>query len=248
MRILKSTRELDRFFLQLRQADKRALLLDYDGTLAPFQVERDTAIPYPGVRERLQAILAGKHTRLVVISGRQIADLIPLLGMDPLPELWGSHGWERLLPDQTYQGPCLETPHRCGLARARTWGEEQGWQDRYESKPASLALHWRGLPEEEITRLRQTVLEAWTPIARESGLVIHEFDGGVELRVPGQTKGDAVQTILAEMDTDAVVAYLGDDLTDEDAFQALGNHGLSVLVRPVFRPTAADVWIIPPTE
>ena len=44
------------------------------------------------------------------------------------------------------------------------------------------------------------------------------------------------------------VAYLGDDLTDESAFQALNGHGLSVLVRSEFRETSARVWLRPPVE
>jgi trehalose-6-phosphatase len=57
----------------------------------------------------------------------------------------------------------------------------------------------------------------------------------------------AVETIIAE-EGDAVIAYLGDDFTDEDAFSAIKGKGLSALVRPEWRPTSADVWIIPPEE
>ncbi|NIP26121.1 MAG: trehalose-phosphatase, partial [Phycisphaerae bacterium] len=70
----------------------------------------------------------------------------------------------------------------------------------------------------------------------------------LELRVPGRDKGDAVGTILAEMNQDAVTAYLGDDLTDEDAFKAIKGKGIGILVREELRSTAADVWIRPPEE
>src|SRR5450755_533705 len=73
-----------------------------------------------------------------------------------------------------------------------------------------------------------------------------EFDGGIEMRMPGRDKGDAVRTILDEIGTEVPVAYLGDDLTDERAFLALGTLGLSVLVRPEWRKTAAALWIRPP--
>jgi trehalose-6-phosphatase len=62
-----------------------------------------------------------------------------------------------------------------------------------------------------------------------------EFDGGIEMRMPGRDKGDAVRTILDEIGPEAPVAYLGDDATDERAFLALGTRGLSVLVRPESR-------------
>jgi len=53
---------------------------------------------------------------------------------------------------------------------------------------------------------------------------------------------------LAEEGADAAVAYLGDDLTDEDAFRALAGRGLRALVRAELRPSEADVWIRPPGE
>ena len=54
--------------------------------------------------------------------------------------------------------------------------------------------------------------------------------------------------ILEEMGGSGAVAYLGDDRTDEDAFEAIAGKGLGVLVRPERRPTAAEVWLKPPGE
>ena len=236
------------FFNDVRRATSRGLLLDYDGTLAPFRVQRDEAVPYPGVRELLQALLDAGHTRVVVISGRRAHDLIPLLGLERPPEIWGTHGWERLLPDGTYACAALDERAAQGLAEARAGFEAQGWTSRCEQKPASLALHWRGLPPDAIEAMRTTVLEQWSRLARRAGLHVNEFDGGLELRVPGRDKGFAVETLLAELGAEALVAYLGDDLTDEDAFRAIKGRGIGILVRPEFRPTAADLWLRPPQE
>src|SRR5919205_3819309 len=98
-----SAPDLDPFFAVVRRAEKRALLLDYDGTLAPFRVERDEAVPYPGIREILPSLVDAGDTRVVVISGRRAHDLPPLLKLEWLPEIWGTHGWERLLPDGIYE-------------------------------------------------------------------------------------------------------------------------------------------------
>ena len=248
MRILNSACDPDRFFASLSTARERALLLDYDGTLAPFRVERDKAVPYPGVRELLEAILEARHTRLVVISGRAARDLVPLLGIEPHPEIWGSHGWERLLPDGTYRPPELDIRCARGLAAAQRWVVQHGLADRCELKPASLALHWRGLEPRTASTLQDTVMQQWAVLAQATGLVPHTFDGGIELRAPGRNKGHAVATVCAELGQGAAIAYLGDDLTDEDAFKAINGRGLGVLVRPELRPTAADVWIQPPEE
>src|SRR5581483_10644258 len=87
----------------------------------------------------------------------------------------------------------------------------------------------------------------------ESGLEWLPFDGGIELRGTGCTKATAVYSILRDEPRGAPAAYLGDDLTDEDAFVALREYGpgslcLPVLVRPEVRPSAADLWLHPPDE
>lgn len=239
---------LESFFESLKRASQSALMLDYDGTLAPFRVRPEEAVPYPGVRKILNHILKGEHTRVVLISGRWIKDLIPLLGLQRLPEIWGSHGWERLLADGTHVTAEFDQRALRGLAEADRWVETAGLTDRCEQKPGCLALHWRGLNPKAIQRIRTKAIRKWTLLARNTGLVLGEFDGGIELRVPGRNKGHAVKTILTEMGDDVAAAYLGDDLTDEDAFKAIEGRGLGILIRKEFRPTAADLWLKPPKE
>jgi trehalose 6-phosphate phosphatase len=248
MQVLRPGFEIGQFMQEVSNAPQHALLLDYDGTLAPFRVERDQAVPYPGVLDLLSAIIAVPRTRVVVISGRWTQDLLPLLPIEPRPEIWGSHGWERLHPDGTHEHTALDARAAQSLADAYAWAKVAGLQDRCEQKPTSLAMHWRGLPQQRIHGLREAVLAAWVPLAEAAGLIPHEFDGGIELRAPGRDKGFALTTLLGELGADAAIAYLGDDMTDEDAFRALSGKGLGVLVRPELRPTEADLWIRPPDE
>jgi trehalose 6-phosphate phosphatase len=239
---------LDAFFARVAAAPERALFLDYDGTLAPFHAERDRAFPYPGVRELLGTLIAAEHTRLVIVSGRAIADLIGVLGVEPLPELWGSHGWERRLPDGRLLTAPLSNDASEGLAAAALAAVERGLEAALEQKPASLALHWRGLAPGTAQALREEIAQAWAAIVLRYGLRVDPFDGGLELRVPGHSKGTAARTLLDELDPAAALAYLGDDLTDEDAFQVIGDRGLRALVRHERRPSAADIWLRPPEE
>jgi trehalose-6-phosphatase len=95
-------------------------------------------------------------------------------------------------------------------------------------------------------QVRQAVATAWAPLERELWVGICDCDGGIELRLSGRTKGDAVTTALAESGPGTAAAYLGDDLTDEDAFHAIAGKGLGVLVRDERRPSAASAWIRPP--
>jgi trehalose-phosphatase len=238
----------DGFLGGLARAPSRVLLLDYDGTLAPFREARDEATPYPEVREAVGEILGDGATRVVVISGRTVEDLSPLLGLDPLPELWGTHGWERLRPGRDLEHAPLDGDAFDKLQRAAKLAREIAPHGRVEVKPASVAVHVRGMDGANADRLLEGVRSAWRPLLEDDVVEVRNFDGGAELRVRGRDKGNAVQEVLAEEPAAAAVAYLGDDLTDEDAFRALGNRGLSVLVRAEPRETSADVWIRPPGE
>jgi trehalose 6-phosphate phosphatase len=235
------------FFDQLRSAPIRVLLLDYDGTLAPFQIERDRAVPYPEIPGLLARIIAS-GTRVVLISGRPARELRQLCGIRPQPEIWGSHGTERLLPDGTYQLDKLSSEQHDGLRKAESFAREQGFEARMEIKPSSVALHWRGLPQAAVEELRSKLQSAWSDLEDRNCLELIEFDGGLELRVRGRDKGKAVVAILRESNPNAAIAYLGDDRTDEDAFRALQGKGLTVLVGNQTRFTSADIQLRPPDE
>jgi trehalose 6-phosphate phosphatase len=247
MQILKPGVQPQRFFASVRAAARRLLMLDYDGTLAPFRLERDQATPYAGVRERLAALLRADGTRVVLISGRMAHEVLRLVGVEPAPEVWGTHGWERLGPSGDYELAPLPPAAQAGLAEARA-ALGGHWAARLEGKPASLAFHARGLAPQESEAVQSHVQHCWEAIAARQGLELHAFDGGIELRIPGRSKATAVERLLAESGPAPVCAYLGDDRTDEDAFQAIAPHGLGVLVRGELRETAAAWWIRPPEE
>lgn len=238
----------ERFLRTLENAPSSVLLLDYDGTLAPFALDRLQAIPYLGVTDLLQQIVAGARTRLVIVTGRDAREIAPLIGLIPVPEVWGSHGLQRLLPDGTCEMPVIPESIARALTEGLRWIAYQGLHDTIEVKPGSIAVHWRGLEDDAASKLRGRVLLGWFPIAERGSLRLLEFDGGVEMRMADLDKGDAVRVILSETAPDVPVAYLGDDATDEHAFQALGDRGLSALVRPVARRTSAKVWLKPPDE
>ena len=239
---------LEFFWKKLHNASHRVLLLDYDGTLAPFQIERDKAFPYPGVRETLEKLQSSGQTRLIIVSGRAVADILPLLGLKNIPEIWGSHGFERRLPDGSIQIQEIDPVSRQSLEKAYAWIKKYGYGNDCEIKPASLAFHWRRREKNERVYLETKARNAWAPFTKDGNLSIHPFDGGLELRYDSYHKGKAVKQILAEYGSEIVVAYLGDDLTDEDAFKALKGKGLSVLVRDTYRDTLADCWLKPPNE
>jgi len=235
------------FMEELRCARKRVLLLDYDGTLAPFIKERDRAFPYREVPALLRDIMA-RGTQVALISGRPARQLASLSGFNPQPEIWGSYGLEHLSADGIYRFNAPSRVQSAGLVAAINTLQGNGFEGKVERKPSSVALHWRGLDQAEADHLRGEILQLWSPLAAANELRLLNFDGGIELCVPAADKGKPVRGILEGLDSGAAVAYLGDDETDEDAFVALKGRGLAVLVRSESRPTAADLWLKPPEE
>jgi trehalose-phosphatase len=240
--------QLEPFLQTVAQAPCSVLFLDYDGTLAPFQTRRDRAYPYPGVEPSLQEIVRNGRTRVVVITGRDANDIVPLLNIHPLPEVWGIHGMQRLRNDGSTEMPHLDERTLHALSDAERWVAAQRLRHTAEFKAAGIAVHWRGLNETDAEDIRSRVMLGWRPIAKCSGLNLLDFDGGIEIRPRQADKGTAVRRFLGVLAAATPVAYLGDDSTDEAAFQAMQGRGVTVLVRPKRRPTAAQFWLKPPEQ
>jgi trehalose 6-phosphate phosphatase len=243
-----STPEVESLLDAVGRSPRSLLMLDFDGTLAPFHINRREAFPYPGVKRLLQEILELGKTRVVIVSGRDATELIPLLAVEPHPEVWGLHGLQRVKTDGSIEVCELDEPALKGLALADEWLVTQQLENAAEIKGGSIAVHWRGLSLAEGENIRRRAMRGWTGIAKEFDLDLLLFDGGLEIRSKKANKGSAVRVLLSEMDPHTPAAYLGDDTTDEDAFQAINGFGLSILVRPVWRPTAAQLWLKPPHE
>ncbi|HEX4310157.1 MAG TPA: trehalose-phosphatase [Acidobacteriaceae bacterium] len=248
---------LSDWWRQLEGAPRSVLMLDYDGTLAPFVRERMQAKMYPGVMERLFRLAFAPRTRLVVVSGRPARDFATLLPPELHIEIWGSHGCEHITADgQYFATPLSTTEQRC-LAELESELVRHGFGAVIEKKTGSLAMHTRGLGESDAARVRALGENFDCSLlaggSGERGLELLPFDGGIELRGSGCSKASAVGSILRDEPRDAPAAFLGDDVTDEEAFAALANRGaearsLRVLVRPEPRPSTADLWLSPPGE
>lgn len=234
------------FLSRLSKARSRALLLDYDGTLAPFTCNPAQASPYPEIPSILNCIQRETDTRLVIVTGRRASDIFRLLNLTGI-EVWGCHGIERIRADESSEIARIDARLLAAIETAGQLIACEGFSHLAERKTASIAIHWRGkehLSENILQRMRHI----WSVIPDRSDLRFAPFDGGIEIRVARIDKGDAVRAILHDIGPDVAMAYLGDDITDEDAFGALTRRGLNVLVREHSRPTLADAWIKPPED
>ncbi len=245
-----TAKKLEDFFHTFTATSQPLLLLDYDGTLADFRVDRFKARPWAGIRELLARIQRDGRTHMAVITGRPPEEIAPMLGLNPPLEVWGLHGAERLRPDGQREHAEIPAEARHKLDELRAQLKQDSLGGLYEDKPNAAVMHWRGhspMKAKEIERRTRALFE---PLAKLEGLALLKFEAGLELR-GGRDKGGAVRELLREYDSNQPCTFLGDDITDEEAFRAINSSNrphLSVLVRKKWRETAASAWIRPPAE
>lgn len=198
---------------------------DFDGTLAPIVSDPDLARADPQALESLRALAKMPQTEVAVISGRARADLRKLLGPADGILLVGSHGGEidadlpDALPDEAR--PLLEVLRTDADSIA---GRFAGV--RCEYKPASVAIHYRNADPAVIAQIQDAILEG---PARREGVFIRRGKMVIELAVIEASKGRALQTLRYRLAAAAVV-FIGDDLTDEEAFATLSSPDVGVKV------------------
>lgn len=227
------------FWERAGNSRRRLLMIDYDGTLAPFHVSRMQARPTEETLAALQEIIRAGHTRVVIVSGRPCQQVRVLLN-DLAVDIFGAHGFER----SEYAGKIvrseLSNDEISGLEEAKRAAISTGLKKYIEIKPASMAVHVRGLSVQESVEVEELTWNIYTPIAEKYGLECRAFNGGVEIRSRRYHKGIAVDTLLAEGGSETFAVYIGDDDTDEDAFKALASNGIGIKIGGQPSETAAQ--------
>jgi trehalose-phosphatase len=229
------------FWQRIRSAPHCVLALDYDGTLAPFQIDRRTAVPLDGVIDLLKWFQADRRTTVAIISGRPLSELVELLGDHLAIPLFGAHGYEYLAADRTFYCSEINSVHNEGLEDCWNLAREAGFSRLMERKVAAIAVHFREF--EDASQQSLLIRNLWEPVAAKCGLVIDEFNGGLEVKTALIHKGTAVARLLEGSPAGSLCVYLGDDRTDEDAFIYLKGRGLGIKVGGTPENTAADGWV-----
>jgi trehalose 6-phosphate phosphatase len=214
--------------------------LDFDGTLSPIVEDPRQAVIHPDAPETLAALVAEVRA-VVVITGRPARQVVELGRFEQLADalsdgtrltVMGQYGHERW-DSSSRQFTSPEPP--AGLAAFREELPEllaaQDADDALvEEKGLAVAVHTRGLPHPKKTlhRLERTLGAA----AERHGLTLEPGRLVLEVRAPGMHKGLAVREALREHHGQGVV-YVGDDLGDLEAFEAvraLRDEGLPALL------------------
>jgi alpha,alpha-trehalase len=232
-------------------SDRRPLIcLDYDGTLSEIVSDPDTARLVDDGAKALERLAV--HCPIAILSGRDLADIRDRVG---LAGIWyaGSHGFELIGPDGSHHQndaaaatiPILES---AAVELREELGHIPG--ARVEHKRFAVAVHYRDVAHE---RVAEVVAAAHRHGGRHD-LRVTDGRKVIELRPDVDwDKGTALAWIRHRIHKEGRVLpmYFGDDLTDEDSFDAIRLGGVGVVVRhdeEGSRPTAASFTLNDPSE
>ena len=225
-----------------------AVFLDYDGTLTPIVDRPEDAVITDRMRETVRNL--AQRCTVCVVSGRDRAVVQDLMGVHDLV-VAGSHGFDIWSPTEGTIEHEAASGFEDLLARVTARLEDElAPLDGVviEPKRASVAAHYRLVPEKDRPRVTE-VVEALLAEHRDElkvtpGKMVYELQPKLDW-----DKGRAVLHLLGTLglDRDGVVPiYVGDDITDEHAFRALVGRGIGIIVgdpddpEVAGRDTAAD--------
>ena len=239
-----------------------AIFLDYDGTLTPIVDRPQDALLDPPMREVLGALAA--RVPLAVVSGRDLGDVRDRVGVASAYYA-GSHGFDIAGPNgERHQHPQAQARTAAldaaqAMLQARLFKVQGALVER---KTFSLAVHDRLVADADLPRVREAVAAAQVAnkgLRVQVGKRVHDFQPDLPWH-----KGHAVRWLMQAIDGRAaqpgggqtgsagaaaggaarterlVPLYIGDDVTDEDAFETLAADGVTVAVLDAPRPTAAQ--------
>ena len=209
-----------------------AVFFDFDGTLSDIVEDPDTACLTAGAAEALQLLTS--QCPVAVLSGRDLADVRQRIG---LPGIWyaGSHGFESVGPDGEH--------HQNDAAASATGVLEDAAVElrgrlsavtgvAVEHKRFGVAVHYRNAERERVGE----VLAAVRGVGQRTGLRVTTGREVIELRPDiDWDKGKTLRWVVDQISNDEsaplLPIYLGDDITDEDAFDAVLEDGIGIVVR-----------------
>ncbi|RFD26032.1 trehalose-phosphatase [Mycobacterium uberis] len=217
-------------------ARQPAVFFDFDGTLSDIIDDPDSARPVPGATDALQKLAA--RCPVAVLSGRDLADVIERVGV---PGIWyaGSHGFELTEPDGTHHQNDAATATIPVLQQAATQLCEQLAPTpgvTLERKRFGVAVHYRNTPRDRVDEVVAAVRTAGQRNALRvtTGRQVIELQPNIDWD-KGKTLGwviDHLHQAGAQASSASLMPiYFGDDITDEDAFDAVRHDGVPIVVR-----------------
>lgn len=212
---------------KFRNSQKRLILLDYDGTLVPFNCDPSRALPDERLLRILHHLSKIENVNLVIISGRN-RQFLDSIFSDLNAAVFAEHGavyrlngqWEGIENDLSWRDEIIAVMHD---AEALTPGSS------IEIKENSVVWHYRKSDSDLAHANRARLIEKLTPPCSRANLTILRGRKIIEVKPSDYTKGTAIMNFFDCSIYDFILAA-GDDKTDEDLFKALPQEAVTVHV------------------
>ncbi len=220
---------MEKMLTDFSRAEMRCILLDYDGTLAPYQKLPSLASPSLELIELLNDFTEDASNEVIIISGRDASTLEQWLGHLPLT-LVAEHGASIKKKQEGWK----ELVTINGEWKAQVKPLMELFVDRcagsfIEEKKSTLAWHYRNThPEMGFGRSRE-LMNSLIQLTTNTSLQVVDGNKVLEVRMVGVDKGISAMNILYELRPDFIMC-LGDDTTDEDMFRSLRDKGYTIKV------------------
>lgn len=215
-----------------KRLERPFLLLDYDGTLTPIVERPELAALPPAMRGVLKSVSA-RH-KVTIVSGRSLPDIRKLVGIKGVYYV-GNHGLEISGPGVKFVQPQAlrarpTIAQLCGKLRKWLKGIEGAI---VENKGLTASVHYRLVARRELRDLKKIFKEVVKPHVDSGEIRVTQGKKVFEIRPNIEwDKGKAMLWVIDVIDPEKKLTpiYMGDDQTDEDAFSALKERGITVLV------------------
>jgi alpha,alpha-trehalase len=231
------------------RSGKVAVFLDYDGTLTPIVSQPEDAWLSDSMRQTLRELAV--QAPVGILSGRDLDDVRRRVNVDGIVYA-GSHGFDIAGPRGLRRQVATEFLPNLEIAEKELHEALDGIPGaRVERKHFSIAAHYRNVKENKASKVERAVGEVAARhrgLRRLEGKKVYELLPNIEW-----DKGKAVLWLLETLSSESrpggiLPIYIGDDSTDEDAFRALKQRGVGILVREQSQPTAARYSLKDPAE
>lgn len=213
---------LDSVLARLRAAPRLGVFSDFDGTLVPIVDDPMTCRACDSVRDSLGRLRDRPNAIVGIVSGRDLADLVPRIGVPGL-HFAGNHGLEIDSPSESFRHPeavrLRETLNDIvSKAEAAAANVPGAW---VQNKGLTASVHYRQVDPSRVLDLVQLIvpLVGASPFTLRRGKAVLEVRPNVEWN-----KGHAIDRMMNGFKEPATAVFLGDDETDEDAFVRLKGH------------------------
>jgi trehalose 6-phosphate phosphatase len=237
---------------KIKKSDNILLFLDYDGTLVTFKDKPADVVTTYEVESIISQIIGLKEFKVAIITGRTLSDIKKLIDIEGLSYA-ALHGLQIEMSDGSKYDIKAKEELQLILKEVKNLAKQRFQNEKgvlLEDKLYTFALHYRMVEDNRENNIKMDFIKIIKSVDTNNKLDILPGSKLIEIRPKGWNKGKAVDLLTSHIKSDSVLPiYIGDDTTDEDAFNVLKDMGITIYVSNNSNlKTAAKYWLKDPDD